>query len=70
MVANLALGKASEQALLGESIALCLDVMFPGSADGGGMPPLFHLASSTVKFASLKKKAKAAKVVEENQPGP
>lgn len=47
------LGIEAEEALLGESINLCLDVLTEGSV--GDLPPAAHLGWSTLKFWRFRK---------------
>lgn len=51
------LGPESEEAKLGESINLCIDVLTDGSV--GDLPPIAHLGWSSIKFVGMKKRGKS-----------
>jgi hypothetical protein len=56
------LGVESEEALLGESINLCLDVLTEGSV--GDLPPAAHLGWSLIKWRKFKKDGIAPQTAE------
>lgn len=64
------LGAASEEALLGESVTLCVDVLKGGQ--GGSLPPIAHLGWSGFKYVDLRRSSQnrqaAENVAERKEP--
>lgn len=71
MIAQLVNGALGEKALkaeLGQSVAFCADVLFPGAGEGAGFPPVVHLVRSGLMYRKLRNDEKAKEVMKV-QPG-
>lgn len=66
---NMFLGQDSKDAQLGESVALCVDAMFPGTS-GSGLPPIVYLGRSLWEFRSAKLQKRAARADDGQGPPP